>query len=395
MNPRLQANNAIHMTDILSLSPEVLDWAASQTGGSLEDIARTISKRAPEKIIAGTLTTSQAMKFAAAAKVPFGYLFLRVPPAPRARPELVDFRTINSLSTPLSRDFFEVYDDVKFKQIWYRDFLEREGAEPLEFVGRGRRQSLDSAQVAEQVRTVLRLDRVAMGKAGTAEELFSYLSAQVEAAGILVFKNGIVGNNTSRPLSVSEFRGFAISDPIAPVVFINGRDAPAAWMFTLMHEVAHIWQGDIGVSDVATVSHNGDERFCNAVAAEVLVPSVDFAAVWAQAEGDSKARLNELRRHFKVSLLVLARRALDFGYVGESLYREIYVTSQKSAAKAGDAGGGNFYATLAVRNSRKLAKRVASLATSGNISLREAGQLLNTNPNNVVTFYEKQRALPA
>jgi len=335
------------------------------------------------------------MKFAAAAKVPFGYLFLRVPPAPRARPELVDFRTINSSSTPLSRDFFDVYDDIKFKQDWYRDFLEREGAEPLQFVGRGRRESLDSAAVAEQVRTVLRLDRVAMGKASTAEELFSYLSAQVEAVGILVFKNGIVGNNTSRPLSVSEFRGFAISDPIAPVVFINGRDAPAAWMFTLMHEVAHIWRGDIGVSDAATVSHNGDERFCNAVAAEVLVPSTDFAAMWARAEGDSKARLNELRRHFKVSLLVLARRALDVGYVGESVYREIYLTSQKSAAKAEDAGGGNFYATLAVRNSRKLAKRVASLATSGNISLREAGQLLNTNPNNVVTFYEKQRALPA
>ncbi|MFG7003118.1 hypothetical protein ACGYV2_32930, partial [Burkholderia pseudomallei] len=204
------------MTDILSLSPEVLDWAASQTGGSLEDIARTISRRTPEKIIAGTLTTSQAIKFASAAKVPFGYLFLKAPPAPRVRPELVDFRTIDSLSAPLSRDFFEVYDDVKFKQVWLKDFLEREGAEPLEFVGRGRRQSLDSAQVAAQIRAALRLDTVAMGKSRTAEELFSYLSAQTEAIGILVFKNGIVGNNTSRPLSVSEFRGFAISDPIAP-----------------------------------------------------------------------------------------------------------------------------------------------------------------------------------
>ncbi|CAE6856264.1 ImmA/IrrE family metallo-endopeptidase [Paraburkholderia domus] len=383
------------MTETLSLSPDVLDWAASQSGGSLEGIARSISKSAPGKIIAGTLTPSQAIKFAAAAKVPFGYLFLMAPPAPRVRPELVDFRTINSSSTPLSRDFFDVYDDVKFKQVWYRDFLEKEGAEPLHFVGQGRKQSLNPMQVAEEIRQVLRLDRIAMGKASTAEELFSYLSARVEAAGILVFKNGIVGNNTSRPLSVSEFRGFAISDPIAPVVFVNGKDAPAAWMFTLMHEVAHIWQGDIGVSDAATASHNGDERFCNAVAAEMLVPSSDFAKMWASVEGTATARLNELRRHFKVSLLVLVRRALDFGYVDESLYREIYLTSQKSGSKGDDGGGGNFYATLAVRNSRKLAKRVASLATSGNISLREAGQLLNTNPNNVVTFYAKQRALPA
>ncbi|CAB3803514.1 hypothetical protein [Pararobbsia alpina] len=115
--------------------------------------------------------------------------------------------------------------------------------------------------------------------------------------------------------------------------------------------------------------------------------------MWTSAEGSATARLNELRRHFKVSLLVLVRRAVDFGYVDESLYRKIYITSQKSGSKKDEASGGNFYATLAVRNSRKLAKRVASLATSGNISLREAGQLLNTNPNNDVTA--KQRALPA
>ncbi|CAB3803510.1 hypothetical protein [Pararobbsia alpina] len=168
------------MTETLSLSPDVLDWAASQSGGSLEGIARTISKSAPEKIIAGTLTPSQAIRFAAAAKVPFGYLFLLIPPAPRVRPELVDFRTLNSSSTPLSRDFFEVYDDVKFKQVWYRDFLEREGAEPLHFVGEGRKRSLNSRQVAEEVRHVLRLDQVAMGRASTVEELFSYLSAQAK-----------------------------------------------------------------------------------------------------------------------------------------------------------------------------------------------------------------------
>jgi Zn-dependent peptidase ImmA (M78 family) len=383
------------MTDTLSLSPDVLDWAASQSGNSLEDIARLISKRAPEKIVAGELTPTQAVKFAATAKVPFGYLFLATPPAPRVRPEIVDFRTINSSTTPLSRDFFEVYDDVKFKQVWYRDFLEREGAEPLPFVGRGRQLALKSEKVAQEIQQELGLDRVAMGKAGTAEELFSYLSARVESAGILVFKNGVVGNNTSRPLSVSEFRGFAISDSIAPVIFINGKDAPAAWTFTLMHEVAHIWQGDIGVSDATTGTRNGDERFCNAVAAEVLVPSSEFKELWEETEGTATVRINALRRHFKVSSLVLARKALDLGFVGEAVYREIYLSAQKAASKGSDEGGGNFYATLAVRNSRKFAKRVASLATSGNISLREAGQLLNTNPNNVVTFYAKQRALPA
>jgi Zn-dependent peptidase ImmA (M78 family) len=227
-----------------------------------------------------------------------------------------------------------------------------------------------------------------------ADEVFSMLTSKAEALGILVFKNSIVGGNANRPLSVSEFRGFVLSDVYAPAIFINGADAPAAWVFTLAHELAHLWIGDSGISDAAPNSNNGHERVCNAIAAEFLVPRAAFLAVWGNVGGEVAMRLENARKAFKVSSLVIARRAFDLGLIARDEYQAVYEDARRHADKPRDPGG-DYYRTLAVRNSKRFTTRVANLAASGAISLREAGHLLNTNPNNVMTYYAKQRSLLA
>ena len=373
--------------ETITLSPDVLSWAASQVGSTLDEIARKISKRHFSKIAGGLLTSAEAVKFSEKTQTPLGYLFLHSPPAPRELP-IADFRTLPA-SDRLSKDFFDVFDDIDYKQSWYRDYLLSVGAEPLAFVGKFAKEPPAAKVVADDMRNILEYDVSEGAGLGSSDELFSLLVSKCEKAGILVFKNGVVGNNTRRRLAVSEFRGFAISDSIAPVVFINGTDAPAAWLFTLAHELAHIWLGESGVSDAAWKTQNSHERFCNAIAAEFFVPKADFAREWNKAADlDPMGKIESFRRHFKVSTLVLARTALELGLVGQSFYSSIYTAARGKAKN--EKSGGNFYATLGTRNSKTLSRRVADLAVSGGISLRLAGRLLNTNPNNVLTFHAKQ-----
>lgn len=377
--------------ETIDLSPAVLSWAASQAGEGLRDLAERVSKKSVDEITAGKLTYAQVLKYAKLAGVPLGFLFLNEPPEPRSAP-LADFRTLPD-AHPLSKDFFDIFDDIEYKHAWIRDRLTAEGAEPLPFVGKYDKVRPTVETLAAEIRKFLEFSDTTLRELKNSDQLFTFLVDQCEKNGIYVFKNGVVGNNTSRPLSVAEFRGFAIADVLCPIIFINGADAAAAWVFTLAHELAHIWIGDSGISDAATVSHNQTERYCNAVAGEVLVPKELFFGVWAELPGESsEVRLEVARRTFKVSKTVVARRAYEFNLISHSDYLAIYNLARK-ANKEKKSSGGDFYRSLAVRNSKALSMQISNLAVSGELSLSEAGRLLNTTPNNVLKLYEKQNAI--
>jgi Zn-dependent peptidase ImmA (M78 family) len=190
--------------------------------------------------------------------------------------------------------------------------------------------------------------------------------------------NGVVENNPHRPLDVEEFRGFVLSDSHAPVIFINGTDAKAAQMFTLVHELAHLWLGQGGVSSFREMlpSNNEVEIFCNKVAAEFLVPAREMQDAWDEMKHRDDP-FGRVARLFKVSPVVAARRALDMGLVSRRNYFEFYehYRTESAARKAKAAGGGNFYLTMGVRLGKRFPAAVYSAAKEGRLQYREAYQL--------------------
>ncbi|APF66588.1 MULTISPECIES: XRE family transcriptional regulator [Vibrio] len=368
------------------INPQIVTWARKRAGLSEEAFAQKLGIKKVDRVVeweAGTSkpTFVQAQKIASATNIPFGYLFLVNPP--KEELPIPDLRTIgNKHRDEVSVEMRDIIKQVMYKQEWYKEYLRQIGEDELPFVGRFSTKNT-VYEVAQNIRGEL---EVPLPQKGSWEDYQRQLISAAENSRILVMRSGIVGNNTRRKLEVNEFRGFAISDKLAPVIFINSSDAPAARLFTLVHELAHLWIGSSGVSDLGN-EHAEEEKFCNAVAGEFLVPEKEFQEMW----NPLVSLLNnavEISSRFHVSKLVVAKRALDCGAIDSDTYWEFYQREMK-AFKRKKSSGGDFNITAGARNSALFSSAVVAEAMSGRMLLRDAGSLLGIQPSKIKTYASK------
>ena len=192
---------------------------------------------------------------------------------------------------------------------------------------------------------------------------------------------------------MEEFRGFALSDPLAPLVFLNTADSKAARMFTLAHELAHLWLGDSGISDVG-ISRDGmhdHEVWCNAVAAEFLVPRDALVSVYKQNESP-EINMRQIARQFKVSTLVVLRRMLDVNFIDREEMWELYNTEIVQAQRRQNTSEvGNFYASQRIRTGNRFASALVISTLEGNTLFKDAFNLLSLKKTE--SFYSFARSL--
>jgi Zn-dependent peptidase ImmA (M78 family) len=320
-------------------------------------------------------TLKQLETFAKATRTPIGFLFLQAPPVERV--PIPDLRTVRNrpVDAP-SPDLLETIYQCQQRQEWYREFAQWTAEPTRTFVGSIAVKD-DVVNVATQIRTALKLDLEERRKLPTWTDALRRLIEQADACGVLVMISGVVGSDNHRRLEPQEFRGFALVDKLAPLVFINGADTKAAQMFTLAHELVHIWLGETALSnlDLAQGSTNEIERFCNAVAAEVLVPLALIANEFnARAELDDEVQ--RLARVFKVSTLVILRRLFDAKQLTSAAYAAANARELERLVTKATSGGGDFYLTLGARASKRFARAVVVSALEGRSPFTEAFRLL-------------------
>jgi Zn-dependent peptidase ImmA (M78 family) len=274
------------------------------------------------------------------------------------------------------------------RQDWYSAFARVQGESPLALVGSARLGD-DVAATAASIRHALGFDVDERRLMGTWEEALRRFIAQADERGILVMVSGVVGSNNRRPLDPQEFRGFALADPMAPLVFINGADSKSAQMFTLAHELAHIWLGQSAVSDAVPfgASDHRTENWCNRVAAEVLVPMEVLRGVLHDQA--AVAGVAALARRFKVSTLVILRRLHDGGWLAADAYWEAFHAELDRIKALPKGSGGDFYLTLGARTSKTFSRAIVGSTLEGSTSFTEAFRLLGFKK--VETFREVAR----
>jgi Zn-dependent peptidase ImmA (M78 family) len=379
------------MTTIAASVP-VLRWAAQRARLHDDDLAARFRKWHLWLSGEAQPTLKQLEDFARLSHTAIGYFFLPEPPALTL--PVPDFRTLRDemLAEP-SSDLLDTLYLCQQRQDWYRDHARMHGLPALPFVGSASVQEAPEA-VAQHLREMLGLSADARRQLPTWTDALRQLIAKAEDAGVMVMVSSVVGSNSHRKLDVGEFRGFALADGLAPLVFLNGADSKAAQMFTLAHELAHLWLGATGVSDVQAgqVPEQHTERWCNQVAAELLMPLDELRAAH-ERNAPVADEIQRLAREFKVSTLVALRRLFDAGYIAQAALWQHYREEQDRlrALKVRSSGGGDFYRSLGARTSKRFSRAIVASTLEGLTSFPDAFRMLGMRKT--ATFYEAAREL--
>jgi len=365
------------MANIAYVNPDIIKWAREIAKVSEDKLARSVGVH--ENQIRSweegktKPTYNQSVGLANALHIPYGYLFLSTPP--KLELPLPDFRTLQKRLPELKPDLLEVVYGALDRHDWYKEYIQQYGAEPRSFVGSFTVND-KPADVAASIRETLSIDAALRLETPSISKYLTALSDKAEAAGILVMRSGVVGNNVTRGLDAEDFQGFAIADAIAPVIFVNAADYVSARVFTLAHELAHIWIGKSGISnpDEAEIGepHIDTESFCNAVAAETLVPKGEFLQSWQSFP----ASVGQVAAEFRVSRLVVLRRAYEFESIDKDQFFS-WLPLVKGARKKRKGGRGDHLQNIAARHSPRFMDSIIKDVRTGGTPFTDGARLLD------------------
>lgn len=376
----------------LSVQQPVISWAIERARAEYGQVAAKHTWIGAGSDGSFSPTFKQLEKFAKDLRVPFGFLLLDKPPEEKI--PIPDFRTMpGSGERSPSPDLLDTIYLSQNRQSWYRDYVKVHDAETPDFVGSVAAKQQNIEEVAGRIREKIQFSLRERAAAPTWTEALSKLVKQTDDSGVLVMVNGVVGNNTRRALNPEEFRGFALCDALAPLIFVNGADTKSAQMFTIIHELAHIWAGESALTDSSPedIPEKSLELWCDKVSAEVLVPEKDLRSNIKLNESTDDA-LARLARIYKVSTLVILRRLFDVESISQNNFWSEYeeeLSRLKSIKRS--SSGGSFYNTQNFRVSRRFAKAVIESALSGETLYGDALRLMSIG--SVKTLKETARRL--
>lgn len=373
-------------TDAL-ITPDVLKWARETSGINIERVAAKLSKN-KDDILAwedgqGVPSIPQLRKLASLYKRPLASFYLPEPPKDFSVPRDFRNRTVRNKMTSELRMLFR---ENVIRQEWARLYLEKENASKLEFVGSAAWKD-DIELVAKSIKEVLQVDYVYILKElKSADQALKYWIELAEDAGFFVSRDS--------KIELNEARGFIISDPYAPFIFINSQDAKPGQIFTLLHEIVHAWLNQSGISNSDFIEKPCDEEeqiesFCNKVAAELITDKSMFISETEKIFNHDELLevVSKLASRFKVSREYAAIHLCELDKINNTecqiLRNILHEEWNKRKKSKASAGGPSPHLMKVINNGASFTRSVITAYRSGTIYGTEVSNLLGVKINHL------------
>lgn len=314
-------------------------------------------------------TFTQLSEIAKKINIPTGLLLLNK--TVNIENNRLEFRTFNS--DELSHRSEELRDTIIEMEL-KQDFLRKEIDEQLDFIGQYTINH-DVMQLASDIRTKLDIPLFFQKEAG--QNPINYLRQKINQLGVFVFFNGKVKDNAYRPLNVKEFRGFVLSDDKAPIIFINQKDSKAGQLFTLVHELVHLFVGIeevFNIVDTEDYQFDKNEAFINKVTAEILVPQSEFL-------NSDLTDSQQLANKFKVSEFVIIRRLLELKQITPLEYQKRIAVLQENLSRLvqKESKGGSYGNNIKFRIDKKFLYYIENAVKQERISYTDAFNIIGVS----------------
>lgn len=312
-------------------------------------------------------TYNQIEKISKLIKIPVGLLVLDR--AVDINTQRLSFRTLESREiVAMSAELRDTIIEMQEKQ----SFLQNQIDENLNLTNNRIIRTTNHLIIADYIRNKLNIPINHLSESKDAP--IRYFRDKISSAGVFIFFNGKNRDNTHRPLNPNEFRGFSLNNSKAPIIFVNQKDSRNAQLFTLIHELVHLFIDNEGISnkdEQSDYSHTGVEALVNRVTAEILVPKLLF-------ERENTLNVEELANRYRVSRYVVARRLLDFGKINKNQYNNIIRLIESEAAPQRRSTGGSYRNNIRFRIDKTFFHFVHNAIMQDRISYTEAFRLIGT-----------------
>ena len=399
------------MTTTVKVNPDILRWARETAGLSLEEASRKIQLKVTKKfspieklqaLEAGNIEPSRALLLRMVKQYhrPLILFYMEKPPRKADRGQ--DFRILPTSYPDITKGLVDaLIRDVQVRQSILRAAIEDDDdVEYLPFV--------NSMKISDGIDTVVQsiLDKTKFvlekyRNLPNQRDAFKYLRSQIENIGVYVLLIGDLGSHHTA-FEVDEFRGFAIADKIAPFIVINNNDSQAAWSFTLIHELVHIWLGHSGISGGDINSDLRIETFSNRVASSILLSEEDLAYIKLNASidyEDQKEIISDFANLHNISSSMVAYRLYLNGSLDLSTWKRLNrdfrnywreAKNEQRVLQKVKSSGPTYYVVRGFHLGDNLITQVNQMILGGSMTTVNAGKVLGVSPQNVGNLIESK-----